>query len=143
MNLVLKYTKSVSDEEFNSRKHSVFEKFHLFWKLQSSHADMFKKFVVKSFPIPVKVRWHTYVDAIEFVLNVGRETVNEICKAIRTASKKIKLIMFLESDFTFMGEYYRVAYYFKISYDERTCYKDRQFFLLSVNFRSQNHYEQQ
>ena len=114
LNLVLKDCKKIDDFDYQDKFHAVFQKLKTFWNFQSrGHADTIKEFVNTFFPIPIDVRWHTYVDAVEKVVQVGQNTVNDICKAVYSKSKNAELIVFTVEDFEFLKEYYEVSFAFQ------------------------------
>lgn len=101
------------NDRYIKKRDSVMKKLRVFWKGQNSHSLIYKKYVKTQFKIPMKVRWHTYVDSIEQVLEAGLMKINQICDAVNNLArvKKTKsfLTRFSEDDFSFLNEYLKVT----------------------------------
>jgi len=113
-NLVLKDAKKVEDSVLLSVRDAVFDKLHKFWKYQSrGNSEIYEKINGKLFPIPIDVRWHTYIDSVEAILKSGISKVNEIVTAVQTHAKefkrKINIDSFSAEDFYFLEEYFKVC----------------------------------
>ena len=113
LNLVLKDIKKVEDERFKTMMKSVFDKLRRFWNYQSrGQSYIYSDINGKLFSVPVEVRWHTYIDAIEDVLECGKDKINRICDEIKKQSKaqkkKVVIDNFSTEDFRFLEEYFEV-----------------------------------
>lgn len=106
----------ITDAEYVQIRDTVFKKLNIFWKWQKSYSVIYKRYWKKKIPQPMKVRWHTYVDAIEEIVKAGISVVNKIGTEIAAASKTRKTMCnadrFNSEDFLFLEEYLQVVLLF-------------------------------